>query len=941
MASPIFPRNKDSQKHKFDDLIESNFLRSSRSILLSLCLFSAVLSGCLEDIEIESLGCTDPDALNYNESAIVDDNTCEYAEENPKVIIDLDLNSSVVHSPLNWEDSIFTGSNLFFRVSNFAGDGKYSWSGGLELGVINVSTEEMTLIDINAGGVSSPYYMTPAGDGIVFQADDGIHGIELWYSDGTEDGTNMVLDLMEGPDSSHPSHIYARNDVVYFTAINEDEGRELFVTETTSGGTTLLSEFSDSWSGISDGVFFEGDFYFVHMEELWVTDGTRSGTQPISELTGEVSSFELGGELFFISNGLSFSSLWVLDASLGSLSLVEELDFDSREELEFVEMGTYVYFVTYDDMLFRTNGLEGGSSVIFDFNAHPSNPHNVSRLRSDGCNLFMYGGVGSHSLWTSDGTESGTYIWLDYYFFHGDYELFGNTMISAGTIDSYPALYETDILANTTELLQEDVIPSNADVTSFTSNGEEILLKYGIDKIAKYTIENKTEASRCSYDLAEYDLLESLDRPYGATGVPNHITAFNEGVIYAFSGLSRGVELWFSDGTTVGTYNVKNINPGGAHSHPMHFASNGTHTFFTADDGTHGRELWVTDGTGPGTYLVKDINPGSNLAFSGDPEFQFIGDLTYFKTLGGELYVTDGSSAGTYSLTGSGPSNVANLHNHDSMIYFSARTSTSGHELWHSDGTEAGTIQISDICSGTCSSTPSNFVSHNDGVAFVANDGIHGGEIWFSDGTESGTALFADVLAGSDSSTPTNLYSMNSKLFFVANNSAYGSELWVANDFSDFQVVLDINPGSDGSDVDNMISFDQILYFTADDGENGHELWSYNLLTESANLVIDVSTSGSSDPHDLILANNILYFLADDGVHGVEIWSYNLTSGDGYLFTDLYVTTSSIVFLNDLTLVDEIIFFVGSNGGGRTIWTLDTRLPYDESMKVILTFPIP
>ena len=113
------------------------------------------------------------------------------------------------------------------------------------------------------------------------------------------------------------------------------------------------------------------------------------------------------------------------------------------------------------------------------------------------------------------------------------------------------------------------------------------------------------------------------------------------------------------------------------------------------------------------------------------------------------------------------------------------------------------------------------------------------------------------------------------------------------------------------------------------------------MLTESANLVIDVSTSGSSDPHDLVLTNDILYFLADDGVHGFEIWSYNLTSGDGYLFTDLYTTTSSIVFLNDLTLVDEIIFFVGSNGGGRTIWTLDTRLPYDESMKVILTFPIP
>ena len=102
--------------------------------------------------------------------------------------------------------------------------------------------------------------MTPAGDGIVFQANDGIHGIELWYSDGTENGTNMVLDLIEGPDSSHPTNMYAKDDIVYFTAISKGEGRELFVTETTAGGATLLSNFSDSWSGISDGVFFEGDF---------------------------------------------------------------------------------------------------------------------------------------------------------------------------------------------------------------------------------------------------------------------------------------------------------------------------------------------------------------------------------------------------------------------------------------------------------------------------------------------------------------------------------------------------------------------------------------------------------------------------------------------------------------------------------------------------------
>ncbi|MCH7596105.1 MAG: hypothetical protein IID35_06040 [Planctomycetes bacterium] len=33
-------------------------------------------------------------------------------------------------------------------------------------------------------------------------ADDDVHGQELWVSDGTEEGTYMVIDLVPGPDGS-------------------------------------------------------------------------------------------------------------------------------------------------------------------------------------------------------------------------------------------------------------------------------------------------------------------------------------------------------------------------------------------------------------------------------------------------------------------------------------------------------------------------------------------------------------------------------------------------------------------------------------------------------------------------------------------------------------------------------------------------------------------
>jgi ELWxxDGT repeat protein len=40
---------------------------------------------------------------------------------------------------------------------------------------------------------------------VVFTADDGQHGREVWLSDGTEGGTRLLLDFHPGPGGSQPS----------------------------------------------------------------------------------------------------------------------------------------------------------------------------------------------------------------------------------------------------------------------------------------------------------------------------------------------------------------------------------------------------------------------------------------------------------------------------------------------------------------------------------------------------------------------------------------------------------------------------------------------------------------------------------------------------------------------------------------------------------------
>ncbi|TIC88978.1 hypothetical protein E8D34_00135 [Nocardioides sp. GY 10113] len=401
-----------------------------------------------------------------------------------------------------------------------------------------------------------------------------------------------------------------------------------------------------------------------------------------------------------------------------------------------------------------------------------------------------------------------------------------------------------------------------------------------------------------------------------------------------------GEELWVSDGTSGSTGMVKDIGPGradgfdaaGYDRSPM--AAAGGLVLFAGDDGVRGRQLWASDGTEAGTALVKEI--GS----SAPPYYD----------------------EGPASLTGMG-----------GAVYFSAEDEAHGHELWRSDGTEAGTALVKDLRPTEYDGYPRNLTAVGDRLFFTARDGVHGEELWVSDGTEAGTALAKDLRPGVSSSEVRGLTGVGGRAFFLFDDGVHGEELWTSDGTAAGTVLAkDIRPGRRYAEVRELTGLGNMLFFTADDGVHGRELWTSDG-TEAGTVIVKESLPGrpsafpdyltaagghlfftrwnrahgyslwktdgtrvgtvrvksfprgpaATYPWDLVGVGGSLYFRVDDGVHGDELWRSDGTEAGTVLVRDIR-RGSRAGYPRDLAAVGDRLYFTANDGiHGDELWTSD------------------
>jgi ELWxxDGT repeat protein len=491
---------------------------------------------------------------------------------------------------------------------------------------------------------SRPQLLTEVNGSLFFRADNGLSGFELYKSDGTEAGTFMLKDIRPGLAAGDVQNLIKVNGRLLFTANDGIHGDELWRSNGTPSGTMLVKDLNpggggsnntDSWGLIQpmnnftnvDGIlFFTGgnggaESFIVR------SDGTAAGTYRVTNLEPvglndlQPCFSYLNGFVYFF-NQLDRNDYHLFRMGLDGQNITPlreyttPLDFYANFHQYMVASGDALYVsALHSDGWSLQKQYPDGNTLTLSSGKGPTAGSDPEQFVKANNLIYFPVTIGfvepEYELWRTDGTRAGTIT------------------VAALDLSNYELLPVGDKL-----------FFSRRDELFVTLGTPETTIKLIGFSNPGFVVHGLTAVNDVVY-FHNYtgDIWKSDGTPAGTMKVgtlQNIISITNVGgkAFVLNQTWAGGLEVWRT--SVGGLVRVKVIRTdAGVASEYGPTASVENIFYFVGNDGLHGNEVWRSDGTTLGTTMVTDLNTIDSVNSIGNEE-----DIRSFTVFNNELYLS-------------------------------------------------------------------------------------------------------------------------------------------------------------------------------------------------------------------------------------------------------------------------------------------------------------
>ncbi|WP_304238417.1 hypothetical protein [Jiulongibacter sediminis] len=545
------------------------------------------------------------------------------------------------------------------------------------------------------------------------------HKYELWETDGTPSGTNLVKEIIAEMGWSSVAKMWANSNGIFIELVTAEspthQGKvHYFFSDGTLAGTQelsinsmrVLSGTRNKAVGIIDNHLVLNDHYTSKGFEWLKTEGL-SPVQLISDnsiapFSSAPSSFFLNGDKvsFIASDNFYGKELWQTDGTTAGTILKHNwVNYNSNftngnipysSIIDFLAPvpGGYYFVHPTEQKLYKYNNVSESStevlSNVYTFACCGPNAAYTHSMSSFGNNLLFSNSDGTgFEPWFSDGTPSGTYMLTD---------------ANAGG-SSYPILF-TQVTSNLAYFLTEypkafwktDGTPSGTQIVSYLSSSiyfnsqQKPQVRNGK---AYFTGHN---SSTWQYETWVVDVNSAQKLSGEALPIPTNAPPVQIGTSFFYKGTNSNSNTIFelTDTDQIQTY----------YSLPS-FSSDLTTIdaaiYFTMADAG---EMWLHKLTsGSMTKVRKLVSESIYCPIYPAGNDKFIISYALNSGLGKRFFlISDGTEEGTHEIFSiDGTTSIGETFYHQNKFYFNFTTETSGSELWVIDLSCPGHITLNEV----------------------------------------------------------------------------------------------------------------------------------------------------------------------------------------------------------------------------------------------------